>query len=159
MQKYSRTQKIIQPGFQFRLVGMFTGIGTLALLLQFMIVGFLLTGAAATVQNEGGNLLDELPGVLLKTMLFSLGMLVPVLFGMGILLTFRVAGPAHRMKTHLRAIANGAEPGPCRIREGDQLQDLCAALNAALARLSEDRRKEPDPAADEPAAEGWTKAA
>ena len=135
MQKHKRTQKVIQPGFQFRLVALFTGIGTLALLLQFMIVGFLFTRSAQAVESTGGHIADEIPSILLSTMVFSLGMLVPVLFGVGILLTFRVAGPAHRMEHYLRAVARGEEHGKCTIRKGDQLGSLCDAINVAVTAL------------------------
>lgn len=133
-----RSQKIIQPAFQLRLVGWFTGMGMLALLLQFMIVGFRLSQAVAHVGENGGHITDEIPGVLMTTLLFSLGMLVPVLFGFGILLTFKIAGPAYRMEQYLRALARGEASGPCSIRKGDQLQELCEALNLAVESLQRD---------------------
>lgn len=132
---YKRSRKVIQPGFQLRLVGTFTGIGLLALLLQFLIVGFRLSRAVADVETGGGHIADELPSVMLDTLVFSLGMLTPVLFGLGILLTFRVAGPAYRMERYLRAVARGEEQGPCSIRKGDHLQDLCDALNEAVGSM------------------------
>lgn len=132
-----RSQKIIQPGFQLRLVGLFTGMGMLALLLQFSIVGFRLSQAVADVEESGGHIADQIPGVLMNTIVFSLGMLVPVLFGFGILLTFRIAGPAYRMEQYLRAVARGEAQGPCSIRKGDQLRELCDAINLAVESLQQ----------------------
>ena len=137
MQKYKRSRKLIQPGLQLRLVCLFTGIGTLALLLQFLIVGILISRASQSVEASGGHLADALPGILVNTLVFSLGMLVPVLFGIGILLTFRIAGPAHRMETFLRAVARGEEHGLCTIRKGDQLGSLCESINEAVTALRE----------------------
>ena len=34
------------------------------------------------------------------------------------------------------SIASGGAVRPCRIRKDDELQELCAALNAAIARLA-----------------------
>jgi len=132
---YKRTRKIIQPSLQLRLVGLFTGVGTLALLLQFLVVGFRLMQVAAKAEGTGGHIADEIPGILVQTLIFSMGMLVPVIFGFGILLTFRIAGPAHRMEQYLLSIARGEQPGECSIRKGDKLQSLCDAMNAAITRL------------------------
>lgn len=132
---YKRSRKVVQPGFQLRLVGTFTGIGVLALLLQFLIVGFRLSRAVSEVEVGGGHIADEIPSVMIDTLVFSLGMLVPLLFGLGILLTFRVAGPAFRMESYLRALARGEVQGPCSIRKGDHLQSLCDAVNEAVESL------------------------
>ena len=53
----------------------------------------------------------------------------------GILVTFRVAGPVYRFEQHLGSLARGEDPGTCRIRKGDELQDLCASINAAVETL------------------------
>ena len=143
-----RSQKIIQPSFQLRLVGWFTGIGMLALLLQFSIVGFRLSQVVADVEESGGNIADEIPDVLINTLVFSLGMLVPVLFGFGILFTFRIAGPAFRIERYLRAVARGEASGPCSIRKNDQLQELCEAVNLAVDSLQRrSARTTPEPTA------------
>lgn len=66
-------------------------------------------------------------------MLVTLGLLVPVMTLVGILITHRIAGPAYRMRMHLEAIETTGEiPGPCKIRKGDELQELCSLLNQAI---------------------------
>jgi hypothetical protein len=73
-----------------------------------------------------------------------------LIFLIGVLTTFRIAGPLSRLETHLRSIVQGEEPGPLRLRGGDELQGVAELLNRALevtraraalpARTSTDRR-------------------
>ncbi len=51
---------------------------------------------------------------------------------MGIRSTFPIAGPVYRFLADLGDVAEGGYQRPLKIREGDELQDLCAAMNAAL---------------------------
>lgn len=73
--------------------------------------------------------------MLLETFGLSLAILVPVTFVFGILLTFRVAGPIYRFEQYLRSVAKGEQIGPCKIRQGDELQPLCDAINEATEPL------------------------
>lgn len=63
----------------------------------------------------------------------SVLVLLPLTAALGVALTFRRAGPLYRMHVHLAQVAQGRANGPCRIREGDELQVLCDLLNDALA--------------------------
>jgi len=65
----------------------------------------------------------------------SVAILFPFVFGLGVLVTFRYAGPIVNMKNHLRKIELGEDPGPCRLRKGDRLHDLAEAINRATAAL------------------------
>ena len=128
--KQSRRNKFIQPRLQLWLVSSFVGLAALGLLLQFLILGFRLTSRAADLEL-GGEVADALPALLLETLAFSLAVLVPVIFGIGILLTFRIAGPVHRFEQYLKSVVRGEQLGPCKIREKDRLQSLCDLINEA----------------------------
>ena len=92
---------------------------------------------------EGGTYLAaQLPSLLGSIALTAFLILLPATSVFGILITFRTAGPIHRFKQHLASVARGEQPGPCRIRKGDELQDLCDAINEALAQA---RREAPMP--------------
>ena len=145
-----RRRKLIQPALQIRLVGSFVGLAGGALLLQFLLLGWRLSSLAASLDGMGGELAAELPGLMLQALVFSGAVLLPLIFLVGIVLTHPIAGPAYRFEQHLRAIARGEDPGPCRIRKRDQLQDLCRWLNAALETLQ--RRAPGAPAPGEGAA-------
>jgi hypothetical protein len=65
----------------------------------------------------------------------SAAVLLPLTLSVGIVATFRIAGPLHRFETFLRAIANGEKPADCKIRRGDELQEFCTLLNDVTAPL------------------------
>ncbi|MBI5363200.1 MAG: hypothetical protein HZA53_08475 [Planctomycetes bacterium] len=135
MPKSRRTQRLIQPRLQLRLVLSFLGLSILALALQFVLLAALLTNFATELPQDGPFLMQELPRMLGWVFLLSVGLCLPLTFCVGVVVTFRLAGPLYRMEKHLKAFARGEDPGECRLRKGDELQDLCASLNAATKAL------------------------
>lgn len=130
-----RRDRLVRPRLQLRLILAFLAVATTALLMQFALFSSVLTTAAADLPQDGPILIERTSGIALTILLVSLGVLLPLCFFVGILVTFRVAGPLYRFEKHLEAIARGVDPGPCRIRKGDDLQDFCATFNAALTRM------------------------
>lgn len=133
--KHRRRIKLIKPNLQLRLVGKFFGLAVLGLLLQFLLLGRLLPPAVAEAQAAGGTAVDAVPGVLLQVLLTSAVILFPILFSLGVLITFRIAGPIYRFERFLESLARGEESQPCRIRSGDEFAELCELLNRATAPL------------------------
>lgn len=130
-----RRDRLVRPRLQLRLILAFLAVATTALLLQFALFASVLSGAAAELPQDGTILLERTTGLSVTILLVSLGVLLPLCFFVGVLVTFRVAGPLYRFEKHLDAIAHGIDPGPCRIRSGDELQDFCATFNRALDRM------------------------
>lgn len=135
-----RRRKLIKPGIQLRLTGGFLVLALVALILQAMLFVSQLTDLASRMPSGGGILQEAIPSLMATTVLVSAGALIPIILAVGILSTFRVAGPIHRFEVHLQAIARGEDPGPCRIREDDQLHELCDALNDAVEHLRDEAR-------------------
>jgi signal transduction histidine kinase len=79
--------------------------------------------------------MDALPGILSEILIFTFGLVMPLIFAVGVLITHRIAGPVYRFEQYLGQVARGEEVGPCRIRSGDELQDLCDVINDATAAL------------------------
>jgi hypothetical protein len=75
--------------------------------------------------------------MLLGALGISLVLVVPLTFGVGILTTFKIAGPIYRFERYFEELARGEWNGPCKIRKGDALQDTCDKLNAAVQALRE----------------------
>lgn len=148
-QKFRRRKKLIKPRLQLKLVGSFVGLAGLALLLQFLLLGYRVANEAAHLEGPGGLLTAEVPRIMLQVLAFSLVVLLPIIFAFGVLLTFRIAGPIYRFETYLAAVARGEESRPCKIREGDMLQSLCDRINEATEPLL---RQEPEsePESEEP---------
>ena len=71
----------------------------------------------------------------------SFGLLLPFTFAIGVLITFRVAGPVHRFYVYLAQVIRSEEVGPCRLRKGDDLQELCELINKATEPIRRQQTK------------------
>ena len=135
MTQYKRRIKLIKPSLQLRLVGTFVGLTALTLLLQYLLVTAHLTEAATSMPDGGIYLISLMPEMLTKVLLLSFLVVLPLIFCVGVLTTFRIAGPVYRFEQYLGSVARGEEEGPCRLRKGDELWDLCDKINEATAAL------------------------
>jgi hypothetical protein len=132
MPQQKRTIQLIQPRFQMRLVLTFLGVALVGLVLQFVLFAATISALATEMPQDGPLLLERIPSYTLTVLAISACVLFPLTITVGILTTFRIAGPLYRFEQHLRAIARGEDPGECRIRKGDQLTEFCASFNAAM---------------------------
>lgn len=146
MTNFKRKKKLIDKSLQLKMITIFTAIGCTCALFQVVLVNNGLLQIARSAPSGGDIILKEARGMMLQNTAWTLGAMIPLMTCIGIVLTHRVAGPAYRMKQHCLAIAAGEPVKKCSIREHDELQDLCNALNAAIEHLA--------PATDE--SEGYT---
>lgn len=138
-----RRVKLIQPRLQLWLISVFSGIAILSLTLQFVLFGARLADIGAHMPDGGVTLAELTPRLLMDTLLMSVLVLLPLTFGVGVLVTFRFAGPLYRMHRYLEGLAAGTETGPCALRKNDELSEFCEALNKATAPLwSQAQQKE-----------------
>lgn len=137
-----RRVKLIKPQLQLKLVGVFVGLSALGFLLQSLHVGLRLSELASHVPEGGSYLMAMLPALPLEILLVSFGMLLPLTIAVGIMVTFRIAGPVYRFEQYLKAVVRGEELGPCRIRKGDEFQELCELINEATAPVRAQRAAE-----------------
>jgi len=127
-----RRVQLIKPRLQLRITLAFMGLTVFMLLFQALWIVSYLTEVASKLPSEGSYLMDLIPGLLTKVTLTSLGIILPLTLAIGILATFRVAGPIYRFEQYLKSVIRRESTGPCRIREGDALQELCKLINGAL---------------------------
>ena len=60
-----------------------------------------------------------------------------ILVYLGIRASHRICGASFHIEKTLEAIVRGESPGPIRLRNGDELQDLADKLNEALTALNQ----------------------
>jgi hypothetical protein len=133
--KYPRRIKLIRPGLQLRLTGTFVGLSALGLMLQAFVFMRELSWISAQLPNDGSLVLENVQRSVVSVLLISLVVLLPLTVWIGVLATHRIAGPAYRFEMFLRAVMRGERPADCRLRDGDELTDLCQTINAATAPL------------------------
>ena len=131
--KTLRVRKLSKPRMQLRLTLTFVSLAVFASLSTVILVESVMSQALADAGVDAQNI-DTL-GSILRAMIGTLLVLVPVMTAVGIVVTNRIAGPVYRLETHLAEIARGAHPEPCRLRKGDELQDLCEVMNEAVDTL------------------------
>ena len=117
-------RKIIKPGLQLKVIAVFTGTAVLCLVFQAVLM-------TKTLGVEGQTLSPHVVSSVLQNLLLSIGLLVPVSFVIGAMVTHRIAGPIYRFEQYLGQVAESEVDAPCRIRRNDELHDLCAAINRA----------------------------
>jgi hypothetical protein len=136
-----RSKMLIKPGIQLRLGGIFAGLTMLCLLIQFLLFTSLLTNAASSMPVGGDFLLDLVPGLLYRSLAFSALIALPLTMLAGVYATFGITGPIYRFESYLREVIKGKQLGPCKIRKGDSLDELCGLINDATEPL---RRRQVD---------------
>ncbi|NOT30635.1 MAG: hypothetical protein HOP15_09340 [Planctomycetes bacterium] len=128
----ARKNRLPKPALQLKLVLGFMGVSTLALCSQVLLLANRLMYLSQELPVSGEEIRSVLPELLTEVFVFSFLVLLPSVLAIGVLLTFRLAGPIYRFERYLADVAAGRESGPCRLRKGDQLQELCDLINAAL---------------------------
>lgn len=145
-QRFKRRRKLIQPGLQMRLTLAFLTTSLTCLCLQgFYLLQSITRQAPSLPVGRPDRVAELLAEEIWVGVAISLAILVPLTIGVGILVTFRVAGPAYRFEQYLRSIARGEDPGPCRLRHRDELQNVCDAINAAVSRMRQNDDAESTP--------------
>jgi len=135
--RYRRRIKLIKPRLQLRLVGIFFGLSCLGGLIQVLHLSMRLTGLASSLPSGGNYLLAQLPSLPIEIFLVSFFLLFPLTMAVGVLCTFRIAGPVYHFEKFLRDVAIGEESRECKLRDGDQLKELCSLINAATQEARE----------------------
>lgn len=144
--RHRRRIKLIRPSLQLKLIFVFLGMSASSMLLQFILFMGSMTEVATLLPNDGLVLVESMPAVLYRTLLVSFIVFLPLMFMVGVLVTFRIAGPVYRFEQYLKQVIRGERPGDCRLRKGDELWDICELINRATEPL-----RVSDGSADSPA--------
>ena len=151
--RHSRRIKLINVPFQMKLTLIFVGVAAVSLLLQILLFTKCLGDVAGMLPNDGAVLWAEMRTVFLGVFLTSTLAFLPLIFLVGVLTTFRIAGPIYRIETYLSAIVRGEEPTGLKLRKGDELQKLVDLLNQAFE-VTQARAALPSRSSDERQAAG-----
>jgi hypothetical protein len=132
-----RKKKIINPRLQLRLVAAFLCTAALAVPIEAIFLNHTFSQVVDRMPNDGIRLMAEMPRFMRTNLLLTFALLAPVTLGIGILATFRIAGPLYKLEQFLRSVRDGRQIEPCRIRKADELHEFCALLNEVTAPLRE----------------------
>ena len=97
-----RRRKLIKPALQLKLIAVFCFCGLLAVLTQTILLSRGLALLAGKAGPEEARILSEAPGIVLSNLMLTSAILVPLFASIGVLVTFRIAGPVYRFERYLR---------------------------------------------------------
>ena len=141
-----RKNKLSLPSLQLQLTGYFLGLVTFALIFQYVLVSSTLSKALL----EEADVMERQELVASKTMeilWMSLGVILPITLVVGILTTFRVAGPISHFTAYLTAYCRGERPERIELRRADKLHGLADLINQATREAAD--LVQDDPAEDQ----------
>jgi hypothetical protein len=124
-----RRRTLIKRGIQLRLALLFAGLSVVCLLTQWLLFSSMLANAAHKMPVGGDYLLDLVPSLLYRALAFSVLIALPLTLLVGVQATFRISGPIYRFESYLKEVLRGTQLGPCKIRGGDALPELCELIN------------------------------
>ena len=145
-EKERRIRTLVKPGLQMRTFGVLAFLVLVALTVQGMVLHASLSALTDELPNDGSILGGRTSSVLITGLLVGAVVLVPLALGFALMASNRVAGPLHRVESHLRAFLDGQSPRALTLRRNDELQELCALVNeVTLPRVEGRTVAHPDP--------------
>ena len=146
--KSLRLQKLVHPRLQLRLALTFVGLSFLALAFQFVLFTSVMSETLDRTPGAFADHFAEVAGAYQRVFLISLGVVLPLTALVGVMTTFRVVGPLFNISRFLRRTLDGENPENCRLRGGDEYQELCELVNEVTAAM---RRRASAPDVGQPA--------
>ncbi|HPF13264.1 MAG: hypothetical protein H6829_13215 [Planctomycetes bacterium] len=140
-----RQKKVNKPGLQLRLIGTFLAISAFAAYGQALLLSQALVDVSLRIQDSkvAREVQDAMPELLVHNLLWTSLLLLPLIVLVGVHVTHRIAGPAHGIERYLRSVVEqGGVSVPCKVRKGDELQNLAESINRTFDRLRQDRELE-----------------
>lgn len=134
---HRRRKKLIKPRIQLKLTMIFVGLSALSLLLQFVLFQSAVASTALKLPNDSIVLLAAANSMLVRVLAISFLVFLPLTFLVGILTTFRIAGPIYRFERFLEAVQRGESPPDFRLRKGDELVRLANLIIETTGPLRE----------------------
>ena len=130
-----RKRKLIEPRIQWKFAATYLQMAGIAAMVQSLVACYFLNRFAGELTHDGLAFRTELPVLLGKSFLVTFVLMTPMMLGVGIYSTFKIAGPIWRFRQYLTSLKSGEVYQPCTLRRSDELQDFCELLNDATAPL------------------------
>ena len=126
-----RRRKFVRRDLQLKII-----LGTLFVSLAILVFNFsvILLGLWAFTRNlavEAGNMWPMLNFIMLSFFI-SVIVSIPMAIWMGVSFSFTFCGPIYALKKYFVELKNGPWTSRCRLRVGDDLQDVKDVINESL---------------------------
>jgi len=140
--KNLRRQYLINPRFQWALITFFSSLAFLTVLMNLYAFRLIFQKYRDNLFSLGLApdhpmllILEEQRQDMLRMVLSSSGLLFVFLLVGGVLVSHRIAGPIHRLRTHLEKILENPSGPRLTFRKNDYFQELAPLINTLAERL------------------------
>lgn len=133
--KTFRLQKLVHPRLQLRLTLTFVGLAFMALAFQFVLFVSVMSETLERTPGAFAENFVDVAGAYQRVFVISLLVVLPLTALVGVMTTFRIVGPLFSISRFLKRTLAGERPEDCRLRGGDEYQDLCELVNQVTAPL------------------------
>jgi len=133
--KNLRVRKLVRPRLQLRLTFSFVGLAFLALAFQFVLFTSVMSQTLEQAPGAFSEQFVAVAGAYRRVFLISLGVVLPLTALVGVMTTSRIVGPLFNISRFLQRTLDGHRPEDCRLRSGDEYQDLAELANRVTAPL------------------------
>lgn len=132
--RYRRTRKLIRLDLQLKVVFITLFVTSLVLLINFQLnlAGLWSLSSRFMDSTNTRALLDAFRAATIQKFVLSVGMAVPLAASVGVLYSFKFCGPIFRFKSYFAGLKSGRWDERCMLRRGDDLKDVCDAINEAI---------------------------
>ena len=129
-----RKKKLIRLDVQLRVVLIALCVASCVLLVNFQLSLGAVASAAKGLKNgtSARAAIEDLRISMINRFALSIGLTIPMAAVVGILYSFKFAGPIHGLSKYFNQLKLGPWNKRCSLRKGDDLQDLATAINDAL---------------------------
>lgn len=134
-----RSQRLVDPRLQLKLSTWFLGLAVLALVFQYILLTTTMSSLSLELGGDAAMAHERIMSACMHVLGISLAVVLPATLIVGVLVTFRIAGPIARFTRFLEEVRADKRPADCQVRRGDELQDFCRLLNEATAPLRTQR--------------------
>jgi len=131
MTNHSRKKKLIKPALQLKLAGIFMASALAVISIQAFTLHKTTMALSGYLPNDQALFKKLWPDYFLQNTVLAGLLILVAMFGVGIAVTFRIAGPIYRFENYLRDLRDGKATAPCSLRSGDDLKGICDLLNEA----------------------------
>jgi hypothetical protein len=143
-----RRKQLVRSDLQIKIVLVTLFVASLVLLINFQLGLSMLWRIASQPSITAEGALEQMRNELAFTFLVSVAFTIPLSICVGILCSFKFSGPIHRFKSYLMDLVTGRWDQRCGLRRGDDLTDVCDAINAGIGVLRDRIREDHDTLGD-----------
>jgi hypothetical protein len=129
-----RKRKLIRLDLQLKIVFITLFVASLVLLINFQLTlaGLWSLSNQFLESRSVDLLLESIRDSTIQKFLISVSIAVPLAASVGILYSFKFCGPLYKFKKYFTELQSGRWDERCMLRKGDDLQDICEAINAGI---------------------------